>query len=217
MTKLKRKFKNLLSAIPFALLVLALGVFLSACNGNDMGTPQNSPGGDQSSSLISSGSQSDSDKLISKERAKEIAISHAKVSKEEVGFIKAELDRDSGRKYWEIDFYTSDCEYEYDIDAVSEEIIKAEREVKKQTQNSTVTPSSSEESKDYISKTEAEDNALKRANLQRKQVRWLECELDRDGGRVHYEVEFSYERYDYDCKVDAKTGEVYDFAREIDD
>jgi len=62
-------------------------------------------------------------KQIGVEAAKQIALAHAKVAQKDVTFIKAELDTEDGRAVYDIEFYSGNVEYDYDIDAVSGEII----------------------------------------------------------------------------------------------
>jgi uncharacterized membrane protein YkoI len=44
-----------------------------------------------------------------------------------------------------------------------------------------------------------------------------DIELDNDGNRPHYEVDILHEGYEYDVKVDAKTGEIMEQKRERED
>ena len=62
-------------------------------------------------------------KQIGVEAAKQIALADAKVALKDVTFIKAELDNEDGRAVYEIEFYSGNVEYDYDIDALSGEII----------------------------------------------------------------------------------------------
>ena len=62
-------------------------------------------------------------KQIGIEAAKQIALADAKVALKDVTFIKAELDNEDGRAVYEIEFYSGNVGYDYDIDALSGEII----------------------------------------------------------------------------------------------
>lgn len=62
-------------------------------------------------------------KQIGIEDAKQIALADAKVALKDVTFIKAELDNEDGRAVYEIEFYSGNVEYDYNIDALSGEII----------------------------------------------------------------------------------------------
>lgn len=67
--------------------------------------------------------------LISKDRAKEIALDHAGYEESEVRFIKAKLDRDDGRYEYEIEFRADgNLEYDYSINAVNGNIVEYDRD-----------------------------------------------------------------------------------------
>lgn len=61
------------------------------------------------------------------ESAKDIAIAHAGVEIDKA-LVEAELDNDNGAYYYSIEFVSGDFEYEYEIDAVSGNIIKMDKE-----------------------------------------------------------------------------------------
>lgn len=61
---------------------------------------------------------------ISEEEAKEIALSHAGFTSNQVTFIKSTLDKDNGSTHYDVEFHTEDySEYDYEIDASSGEIL----------------------------------------------------------------------------------------------
>ena len=64
---------------------------------------------------------------ISVDEAKQIALSDAGVSS--VSFTKAKLEKEDGRVIYEIEFYTGRTEYEYEIDAVSGQILERSTEM----------------------------------------------------------------------------------------
>ena len=68
----------------------------------------------------------------------------------------------------------------------------------------------------YITPEEAKAIALKDADLAEADVRDLEVELDRDGGTLHYDVDFEKDQYDYEYEIDAKTGKILKSRKEID-
>lgn len=63
---------------------------------------------------------------IGETRAREIAFSHAGVSADSVHNYEADLDEDDGMMIYEIEFEAGNCEYEYEIDAVSGSVLKYE-------------------------------------------------------------------------------------------
>ncbi len=66
--------------------------------------------------------------LISKEKAKEIALSHAKVDSAKVKAVKVELDRDDLIAHYEVEFVEGKYEYEYEINAESGKVIAYDKE-----------------------------------------------------------------------------------------
>ena len=65
---------------------------------------------------------------VSRERAIELALDNAGVALEEVRDLEAELDRERGGVYWEVDFEHGGYEYSYYINTTTGEITKAYRE-----------------------------------------------------------------------------------------
>jgi uncharacterized membrane protein YkoI len=60
---------------------------------------------------------------ITEEQAKETAFTHAKVQEETVSLLRVQFDYDDMRAIYEVDFYSDNNEYDYDIDAVTGEIL----------------------------------------------------------------------------------------------
>ncbi|MBQ3374138.1 MAG: PepSY domain-containing protein [Oscillospiraceae bacterium] len=66
---------------------------------------------------------------ISQDDALAAALKHANLDKSQVEFIKRiELDYEHGRKVYEIKFYQGRCEYEFDIDADTGDVLKFEKD-----------------------------------------------------------------------------------------
>ena len=80
------------------------------------------------SSSSSSSSSSTASKNITKDEAISKALAHAGLKKSQVSRLKAELDKDDGITKYEVDFETADWEYEYEINAKTGKIIKAEKD-----------------------------------------------------------------------------------------
>ena len=68
------------------------------------------------------------DGYITAEEAKSIALTHANVAESNVFDYDCEFDNEHGRAVYEIDFESMNYEHEYDIDAVTGEILKNEKE-----------------------------------------------------------------------------------------
>ena len=54
---------------------------------------------------------------ITSDKAKEIALNHANLSKNQVSYINAHLDYDDGIQVYDVSLYVNDVEYSYEINA----------------------------------------------------------------------------------------------------
>ena len=126
------------------------------------------------------------------------------------------LDYDDGRAVYDIEFWTATAEYDYEIDAVSGEILSMDQDAE-----------------NYTPRRKPERQAPPANGSARTPPAWLRwptpawpddgsvqfvhTELDR-GRRPHpvYEVEFWTGSSEYDYEIDAVTGEVlhYDYDAE---
>ena len=94
-------------------------------NANTSAAPDSSSQGTGTSSNsgtsqnTSSSTDNPSSKYIGVDKAKSIALKDAGVSASSVTFTKAKLDRDDGVTVYEIEFYSDNAEYEYEINATS--------------------------------------------------------------------------------------------------
>lgn len=67
--------------------------------------------------------------VISRDRAIEIALESAGLAKENVFDLEAEIDRERGNTYWEVDFDTREYEYSFDINSTTGEIVHQKKEI----------------------------------------------------------------------------------------
>lgn len=151
---------------------------------------------------------------ISMDYAKEIALDHAGISGEDVYFDDQEFDIDDGVPLYEFEFYLNGNEYEYDIHAISGEILSFEHDIKKSKAASKET---SQSERTQISKDEAIEIALNHAGLTRSQVSFDDIELDEDDGRLIWEIEFDSEDWEFEYEIDAYSKNILDFKKEYDD
>ena len=143
---------------------------------------------------------------ITADRAKEIALADAGLSASSVVFIRAQQDWEDGRAVYEVEFYSGSTEYDYEIDAVTGAIRSADRDV----EGFTVPTPSSSSSTAAISVDRAKQIAL--AEVPGGTV--FKCQLDRDDGRLVYEVEVYSGSTEYDFEIDAQTGAI--ISRDVD-
>ena len=69
-----------------------------------------------------------SEELITKDKAIEIALNKAGLTKDEIYDLESDLDREIQGVIWEVDFETKEYDYSYDIDAKTGEIVLEEVE-----------------------------------------------------------------------------------------
>lgn len=152
--------------------------------------------------------QPTADAYIGLEAAKSKALSHAGVKADNATFIKAVLDRDDYTVVYDIEFLVNGREYDYEIDAITGDVRKAEID-------HTDAPSTT--SGNYITSEKAKQVALQHAGVSTADVRGLSVEFDYDDGRALYEVEFKSGYQEYDYKIDAVNGSILQHHVEIDD
>ena len=200
-----------------------------------------------SSAAQNSGSKqnaaSSSGNYIGESRAKEIAYSHAGVKAANVILEKCRLDWDDGRAVYEVDFYAGDMEYDYEIDASAGTVYEADRDRMdaedrykadllsgKNTSGSSNADSTSTSgntgststgsqtsSASYIGVEKAKSIALNHAGVSASAVFMEKCELDRDDGRMLYEVEFRSGYLEYEYEIDAVSGSILKAEQDYDD
>lgn len=76
----------------------------------------------------SADSTSSGPEYIGVDSAKSIALKDAGLKASDVTFSRAKMDRDDGRAVYEIDFYSADWEYDYEIDAADGRILDRDSE-----------------------------------------------------------------------------------------
>lgn len=147
---------------------------------------------------------------ITEEQAKEIAANHAGVAVADLTFHSVSLEEDDGRRVYDVEFYSGSTEYDYEIDAATGDILSYDNDV----ENFSIPQQQSTATGSYIGEDAAKAAALQRAGLTEDQVRWEKCELDEDDGRFSYELEFSSGQHEYECEVEAFTGEILNFEQD---
>ena len=147
---------------------------------------------------------------IGDEAARAAALTGAGLSTEAVTFLGTELASRDGVEYYLVSFTSGDSRYESQVDALSGVVIQSE--------SMPLTQSASAPAEASITAEDAKAKALAHAGLAETDVTFIKAELDRDDGRLVYDVEFytaDYKEYDYE--IDAVTGEVvsYDYDAEF--
>lgn len=157
-----------------------------------------------------SGSSSSSSN-ISLAEAKSAALKAANVSSSNATFTKAYLDYDDGVKYYEIEFYTSSYEYEYEI-AMDGSVKSYDREARTTKKKTTTTKQSA--SAKYIGIDKAKSAALSNAGKSSSQVTFTKAKLEKDDGIWQYEIEFISGNYEYEYEINAENGKIISHDKE---
>lgn len=149
---------------------------------------------------------------IGEAKAKEIALSHAGVSASQATFVRSQFEYDDGRAVYDVDFWSGNKEYDYEIDALSGTIVSYDFDIEGYTPAS----SGSTQSSADIGAEKAKTIALNHAGVSASNAVFLHAKLDYNDGRRTYEVEFYSGSKEYDYEIDAATGEIlsYDFDAE---
>ena len=147
---------------------------------------------------IPSGSAGD---YIGEAKAKEIALDHAGVSASKATFVHVELDWDDGRPEYEVEFYTGNKEYDYDIDALTGKIRSYDFDAEYYV------PSAGQG--DLIGETKAKSIVQSKAGS--TAGTFHEFELDWDDGRAVYEGEYRVGWTEYEFEMDAATGTLLEW------
>lgn len=162
---------------------------------------------------INSTGKASSKAYISTEAATEKAIRHAGVTADRLIGLETELDYEYGSMVYEIEFTADGTEYEYDIDALTGDVLWFEKEGKGIFEQG----GSVLEDTNTVGKDKAKQAALRHAGVKEADAKQLKIELDRDGGRYIYEIEFKYSGYEYEYEIDAASGSVLTHDKERDD
>ncbi len=160
-------------------------------------------------------STSSSKGLIGTAKAKSIALNHAGVTAANAKYLKAQLDKDDGVYKYEVSFNYGKYEYDYEINAKTGKIIDVDKDYDDDDDDEK--PAASTSASNRITAAKAKSIALNHAGVTAADAKYMEVELDEDDGVYKYEVSFKYGKYEYDYEINAKTGKIIDFDKEIDD
>ncbi len=149
---------------------------------------------------------------ITSEQAKDIALKHAGLSRKDVSSLRAKKDFDDGAWYYDIEFFTKNYEYDYEID-LNGKILSFDKEARKTAPKPQVTTTqkvtqpvakpqpTTKPQATKITAEQAKDIALKHAGLSRKDVSRLTAKKDYDDGVQVYDVEFLSAKYEFEYEI----------------
>lgn len=194
---------------------------------------------------VYAGSVVSKNNLIGEDAAEEFAILDADITWDEVSGLHTYLERDKGRYVYDIEFHAGQAKYEYEILAEDGSVLDKEVKTIGTTTAAEQTDSRQKEETDlqaadtdsgqdtgnaapaapqteskprYLSVDEAKKIALDHAGLTEDQVRFSTAKFDDDDSEgEEYEIEFYIGQTEYEYEIDARTGAIRDFSKEIDD
>lgn len=151
-------------------------------------------------------------KKISADKAKKIALGDAKLAEKDVTFVKVELEFEDNRLVYDVEFYSGNVEYDYDIDAVSGAIVSADKDIENY-----VIPAqpSTEAQASEISVEKAKQIALSHAGV--GSARFTKAKIDYENGVKVYEIEFKVGNMEYEYDINVLNGAIVSSSAEIDD
>ena len=142
-------------------------------------------------------------------------LKDAGLSESDVTFKKTELDNSHGTQVYDIEFYTSDTKYDYEIDASNGTVLEKSIE-QFQLQTPPTDSAINSSGNDYIGIDRAKEIALNHAQMNESDVQFAKAKLENDDGVAEYEIEFYFGRTEYDYTIDAVSGNIIEYDVEYD-
>ena len=152
--------------------------------------------------------------LIGEAKAREIVLAHSGIPAAEAKFVKFRLYRRHYAPMYDIVLIGRNVKYKYDLNAETGEIVSFHRNGGYGGQGSG--NDFQKNAGDYIGIERAKEIAFTHAKVDGTKVYKLEVDMDRDDGRMIYEVDFKHDGWEYEYEIDATTGEVLYWDKERD-
>lgn len=165
------------------------------------GTQESSASAAQTDDASASSAQQStaSSGAIDEAQARSIALEHAGVAESDAKFYRVERDNDDGRAVYEVEFYSGNTEYDYEISAETGEILSYDSDIEGWAAQSASSTSGS-------AVTLEQARALVAERIPGAAASDVQIEQERDDGRDIYEGEVYYDRTEYEFEIDASTG-----------
>lgn len=207
MKKFNGLSKGFMGVATVACLLFAAGV---------TGVPYYGSVGTEAVGVAKKANKANKTKKISADKAKKIALGDAKLAEKDVTFVKVELEFEDNRLVYDVEFYSGNVEYDYDIDAVSGAIVSADKDIENYVipaQPSTEAPTKAQASE--ISVEKAKQIALSHAGV--GSARFTKAKIDYENGVKVYEIEFKVGNMEYEYDINVLNGAIVSSSAKIDD
>lgn len=160
------------------------------------------------------------------------ALTHAGLAAVASNALYVEPDLDDGRWVYEVKFHDGKTAYDYELDANTGAVLKAERKALRQIPNVAAAPAAQPAAiaqpaaqpvaqqpglpAGILAEAQAKSIALKDANVTEEAIRAFsyKAKLDTDDGVQVWEIEFRADKMEYDYEIKADTGAI--LKREIE-
>lgn len=149
----------------------------------------------------------DKDGYITEESAKRISAKDADAVFKDVNFLKAKKEYDDGKWQYDVEFIYEGYVFDYTIDAKTGKILSRKSEA---AYGSSIGIDAK------YTLDEAKKIALKDAGAKEKDVTYIKAEKDYNKGVLEYKIEFRYDGYKYEYKIDASNGKIISKETEKD-
>lgn len=196
------------------------------------------------SASTNTGSTSTTNKnLLSESQALSKAYADAGVKASQVTLLQCKLDEDYGIWTYEIEFKVGRNEYDYELNAKTGAVLDRDIDLYEEEYDdryddddddrydddryedddeddrpaAVTKPVETPAASSTISRSKALSIAYAKAGVSGSNVYDLECELDNDDGRSVYDISFSVGNAEYDFEINALTGAILDWEKDIED
>lgn len=120
-------FKKILAAfcaVVFSAMLTGCGTKMGEDISSDISSmmPDMDTSSQQSDTTSPQQGNTQSEAKITKEKAKEIALKHAKLTEDKITDYEIDLDNEDGKLVYEISFESNGKEYDYDVDATTGDV-----------------------------------------------------------------------------------------------
>ena len=153
--------------------------------------------------------------VIGESQALAKALADANLTNAQATMLEVNLDVDDQLRLYKVKFYTLTAEYEYEVDAVSGAICGMDIEFFAESETVRPGQSATDSRAQDISCENARTIALDDAALATSDAVFTKTKLDREDGRLVYEVEFMSGDAVYEYEIDAATGAIREKSFEV--
>lgn len=168
--------------------------------------------------LLVAGASAQEVATSAEETAKTVALTDAGVTEEQVTWTNVATYRRRGVEIIDLGFLTDTHRYGYEINAETGAIVAtyARERWDDDWLNRYIDQHDQGETVDLISMEDAFSIAFQQAGVEMDQVDSYDIELDEDDGFLLYEIEFTAGRMEYECEIDAITGDILHWEQDRD-